>query len=285
MQKKKIILESLERTPACQQLSFIKYPVQPFTEFVYFCSNNFYDKIEDKTGLSIKDIYNAVISKSGKEKDAVIANFADMITARCPGTTWKYTQEFENNTCNQRIFVDLDIFFKGSTLCNIKLYTHMSFITPAKLGDRVYAACQFDFSTFDGFDFLELDRDTNIFDFSKDDECKETFDMIIACVQGLTHFTDFIKEYKVKTITVGNIQNFIDRLIAPIVNDVQALCTPYEFVIVAKCGEEFIKKKYSYEDYLNSVRDFANYIKEKYGERFTVTEPSDNSDESSEESS
>lgn len=267
--KKFIQLESLERTPNVQILSVIKYPVQPYREFMYFCSEKFYDSMENKTGLSLKDLYDQVNANSSTEdKKTAVAKIADMIVERCPGLSWDYSTEYQNS----RIFIDVDLNYNGSKICNLKFYTHMSFISPEKMGDRVWAACQFDFTPFDGFDFLELDRDNNIFDFCKDDECKETFDMVIACVQGLINFTDFIKEYKVKKITANNIQQFIQKIIVKQVDDVQVLFGIHEFVISAVCGEDIVKNKYDYDNYLASVRDFSDYIKNTYGDKFAHKE-------------
>ena len=270
--KKFTNLESLERTPNCNICSSEQFPVQPYREFVYFASENFFEKMADKTNLSLKDLYKFYAEDTADDdkvrKHNAAEKIAKLIVERIPGITYEISDEI----IHQRIFSTFDIKKNNTVLCNLTFYNHMSFISPSKLGDRLWTACQFDFSMFDGFDFLELERDNNLLDFAKSDSDTETFDTIISCVAALANFTDYIKMYKAKKIMANNIISFIEKLVAGYVTDVQVLFGVHEFVIAALCGAEIVKNKYTYDNYLASIRDFADFIKNKYGDQFVKKE-------------
>lgn len=260
---KNIRLEELDRCPNCQLLSPVKFPVQPYREFMYFCSEHFYDNLgENKTDKSFRDILNDI--QNAEDKQKAYEGIAAYIRRVIPDAEIKFNSE----TMHRRIFMDFNVLVKGETVCNVVFYTHMSFISTQNIGDKLFVACQFDFSMFDGFDFLELDRDNNLFDFCKDDEDTGTFDMVISCIAGLVNFTDFIKTYKTKKIVANNIETFVKKLIAPNVTDYQVLFGIHEFIVSVLCGDSIEKKKYTYDNYLASVKEFAAEIEDAYGDRY-----------------
>ena len=110
--------------------------------------------------------------------------------------------------------------------------------------------------------------------FAKSDKSPATLDMIFASIYALYNFTEYTKYFKTKMLAVKNIQMFCDKLIKPIVTETQLHFSPEYFVIGVLCGDTIIKEEYSYDNYLNTIKDFEKSIRDKFGEKYAKKDSS-----------
>ena len=67
---------------------------------------------------------------------------------------------------------------------------------------------------------------------------------------------------------------FVDKLIGPYVSDYQVIYTPEYFIVAVLYGSVMHKLEFSYNDYLNSIKDMAEKIKARYGEKYKTAKDS-----------
>lgn len=250
---------SLKSTPVYTIQNLSQFPLNPYREFVFFCATEIFPKLENKINLSLKEF--SVLSPD--EQKSIITKAVDAI----PNAEIRILDK----TSHQKIFLEAELYCKEVKIGLLQFFTHMTYVsTNSSDTDEEYVACELNFSSFDGFDFLNVQRNDNILDFSKDDNNKDSLDMLIANIMGLMDFTEFVKSYKAKSLVIKNINLFTDKLVKPYVSDIQNAFSPEHFLIGVLCGENIHKMTYPYENYLNSIKEFAKAIQDKYGDKYKI---------------
>ena len=246
--------------PIYTVVNVAKFPLNPYREFVHYCVNNTYPLFAGTNSISLAEVKK--LSEEKKEK------LLKAVTEKYPDITFKMYEK----TSHPRIFMEFDVFNKGSNRCNVKIYTHQYYSDSSSGSDKEYIAAEVDFTENEELDFLNINREFNVLDFTRDHEGtdKNTFDMILAHIYGLCNFTDFLKHFKTKTLTVKNIDMFSKKMIEPYVQDMAILYSADEFSIGTICGEDINKDVFPYDNYLNSVKQYAEEIKAKYGDKYKI---------------
>jgi len=250
---------SLKSTPVYTIQNLSQFPLNPYREFVFFCATEIYPKLENKLELSL----DAFSKLSGDEQKNILLGIVEAI----PNAEIKFLEK----TSHQKIFLEAEFYHKSSKIALLQFFTHMTYVsTSSNETNEEYVACELNFTSFDGFDFLNVQRNDNILDFSKDDKDTGAIDMLAAHLKGLADFTEFVKSYKAKSLVIKNINLFTDKLVKPYVSDIQNAFSPEHFLIGVLCGENIHKMTYPYENYLNSIKEFAKAIQDRYGDKFKV---------------
>ena len=251
---------TLKRTPVYTIQNLSQFPLNPYREFVYNCATEVFPKFQHKTDLSLKAFAQMTLD----EQKAKLVE----ICSEIEGLEFI----FLDNTSHAKIFLEANVLAKGVKIGVLQFFTHMTYISAGSSGqtDEEYVAAELNFSEFDGFDFLNVQRNDNILDFSKDDTNTDAIDMLIAHLYGLVNFTEFIKAYKAKSLIIKNINLFTQKLVRPYVSDLQNAFSPEHFLIGVLCGENIHKMTYPYDNYLDSIKEFAKAIQDKYGDKFKV---------------
>lgn len=245
-------------------------PLNPFREFVSYCVKQAYPKFEHMFDMSLDEFFLT----SDEEKK----NFIKKLQELMPNAKFTLLEQ----TSHPRIFLECNIYSKDNDeLCNFKFYTHLDYISTKKVSDDSHTACEIDFTGNSSLDFLNINKADQIFDFNRDYSNKNTIDMIVAHLYGFANFTDFIRHFKTKSLIVKNIEMFSKKMIAPYVEDLTVLYGADEFIIGSLCGGDINKEAYPYENYLNSIKQYAEYIKSIYGNKYyheeTIEDPNNNS--------
>lgn len=245
--------------PIYTVVNVAKFPLNPYREFVYFCLKHVYPQFEDMTKQSLDSFKDL----TPEERVNIFSKFTE-----------KYPDITVNNlekTSHPRIFMEIDVFAKGSKVCNVKFYTHLYYTDGTKeRDDKEYTAAEIDFTDSSELDFLNINREFNVFDFTRSGSDTNTIDMLLAHLYALCNFTEFLKHFKTKTLTVKNIDMFANKMIRPWVQDMAILFSANEFSIGTVCGEEINKEFFTYDNYLNSVKKYAEAIKKKYGDKYKI---------------
>ena len=251
---------SLKSTPVYTIENLTQYPLNPYREFVHYCATDVFSHLEHKVNMSLKDFKDLPKDKQKETLETIIGQFENVEI------------KYKPSTSHQRIFLEAEIFHKDIKIALVQFFTHMTYIDTSNQSelDEEYVACELNLTDFDGFDFMNLSRNDNILDFSKDDTDKDTLDMFAAHIYGVINFTEFVKVYKAKSLIIKNIDLFTAKLIKPYVSDIQNAYSPEHFLIGVLCGENIHKKTYPYDGYLEHIKEFAAAIKDKYGEKFKV---------------
>jgi hypothetical protein len=245
--------------PIYTVVNVAKFPLNPYREFVHFCINNTYPLFEDMTKLSL----DAFRQLSAEER----VNIFNKVTEKHPEITFNIFEK----TSHPRIFLEADVLGKGTKVCNVKFYTHLYYSESNKeKDDKEYVAAEIDFTDNPELDFLNINREFNVFDFTRSGEDPNTIDMFFAHLYALCNFTEFLKHFKTKTLIVKNIDMFANKMIRPWVQDMAILYSANEFSIGSICGEEINKDVFPYDNYLNSVKKYAEEIKAKYGDKYKI---------------
>lgn len=251
--------------------SIDNYPLNPYRLLVHYIKTTAYETIEH-CNVSLRDFCNKLDFNQRKE---LIENSIKKFGY--PDLSIKYLEKFEH----EKIFFDFTFYKENIELGRFIFYTHVSYVSPTKYDTKEYVAAELDFSAYNCFDFLELDPGNNIFDYAKDDSNEAVMDMILANIYVFYNFTEFVKYFKTKMLAVKNIQMFCDKLIKPIVTDIQLTFAPDQFMIGVLCGNNILKDVYPYDNYLQTVKGFEKAIRDKYGEMYA---PDDKDKDSSTES-
>lgn len=239
--------------------SIDSYPLNPYRLLVHYIKTTAYDSIKHYN-ISLQDFYKNYNYDQRKE---IFDN-----AFRYPDLRFEYAEKFEHD----KIFFDFKFYKENIELGRFIFYTHMSYISPTKYDTKEYVAAELDFSCYNCFDFLELDSANNIFDYAKSDEAEASIDMILANIYAFYNFTDFVKYFKTKMLVVKNIQMFCEKLIKPIVTDIQLTFAPEQFMLGVLCGNNILKDVYSYDNYLQTVKNFEKNIRDKFGETYAPKE-------------
>lgn len=269
----KNILLTTKSAPVYSVLGLSEFLINPYREFVYFTVTSVFPELEHKSHMSMRQFYDMKDKNNQKEL------FKDLCEKNIPGIEIT----FNKNTSHKKIFVEANVAYNGDNLGTIQFFTHITYLGNPKdyddaNDDTEYVACEFNFIEFSKFKTL-VNNDTsyqnnNIIDFSKDENDNDTIDMIIAHIKCLANFTDFVKYYKTRSIVTNNINMFVDKLIGPYVSDYQVIYTPEYFIVAVLCGSVMHKLEFSYNDYLNSIKDMAEKIKARYGEKYKTAKDS-----------
>lgn len=255
---------SKRSVPVYTLKSLLTCTLNPFREFTYYCVTKCFDNLPFKLNLSLTDMHNM----SASERETYIN---------------KMSSALENIDLNVVEANDSNVFLKVEVLLKSTRIGTMNFVTYKASDEKTetassHLAMTFEFSQFDGFDFLDMSRDDNILNFVKDDTDKETVDMIFAHLAGLNDFIEFVRVYKAKSLMTKNIDTFTDKFVKPYVTIVQTAFLSDEFMIACACGEQIFKKSYPYDNYLKSVKEFGKMITDKFGDKYAKKEePADSS--------
>lgn len=224
-------------------------PNNPYREFAYYAGYTVYPEMENTVNISFSNFANL----PHNEQEQVL---------RLPETIVPGTTAVFKTPSHEKIMFDCEYSFNGTYLCNIKFYSYYAFS-----GDGENYAVELNFQENPIFDFLGIDKtENNFFDFIADDENPAGMDMVFAFVKTFANSVDFLKTYKAKTIITKNIKLFAEKLVKPLVSDMSILFTPNYFIIGVIHGIDIIKGKYEYENYLNSIKEFAEDLKKTYGD-------------------
>lgn len=236
-------------------------PTNPYREFAHHAAYTVLPSLEKYHNLSL--------SKFGKltsdEQKAIIKEAEGF----APGVEVKFAE----NPSHKRIYLEGNLLQNNVVLCCFKFYTHLAYTAPegsTPNNDELHYAVELDFTMNNFLDFLQISNYDNFFDFSKDDKNDLTVDMFMAFLKTFANSTDFIKVFKAKSLVTKNIQLFADKLVRPYVVDMNIIYTPEHFLIGAVCGTDIIKNSYDYDNYLESVKQFAASIRAKYGDKYKV---------------
>ena len=136
------------------------------------------------------------------------------------------------------------------------------------------------FTDIDMFGFLDIEKESNTFNFSKSDTEPKTIDMALAmmlCVatEFMAGGSDFLKFFKRKTLVAKNITAMFNKFVKPYVGDGMAVFRMQTFILTALCDNKFYTKEVPYEGYLDSIKYFADAMKGIYGDRFVKHDGAD----------
>ena len=236
-------------------------PTNPYREFAYYAAHTVLSTLEEQFhNLSLK-MFGEL---SADEQKAIIAEAESF----APGAK----VEFAATPSHKRIFLEGTYKLNNTVLCTFKFYTHLNYSAPDEpsKNDELHYAVELDFTMNDFLNFLQISSYDNFFDFSKDDNNTLTVDMVLAFFKTFATSTEFIKVFKAKSLITKNIQLFADKLVRPYVVDMNIIYTPEHFLIGAVCGTDIIKEAYDYNNYLESIKQFAAGIRAKYGDKYKV---------------
>ena len=237
-------------------VNLVTIPLNPYREFVNYCVNHTYPKVEHTFDLSLDEFF-----ESPQETKIMFKNkIAELVP--------NMTVYLDEKTSHPKIFLEGGIKNGEELVCEFKFYTHLDYISTKKISDDSHAACEIDFTANTGLDFLNISKSDHILDFNLSYDNKNTIDMILAHLYGLANFTDFIKHFKTKSLIVKNIEMFSKKMIAPYVQDMSVIYGTDEFIIGTLCDDDINKESFPYDGYLNSVKAYAEKIKEMYGEKY-----------------
>jgi hypothetical protein len=247
-------------TPVYSIENLSLFPMNPYRLFVYHCAGTLFPAMEDKLNMSLAEFFKMSEIEREHLIEKTLSKFAGVEVI------------FAEKTSHARVFLEAEIKSKGSHICKLQFFTHMTYLAgnSREESDVEFVACEINFNEFDGFDFTGVSRGGNVIDFAKSDSDPEVMDMIFAHIYGLVDFTEYVKVYKAKSLIIKNINLFCDKLITPYVSDIQTAFSPESFIIGAICGETIHKMTYKYEDYLTSVKSFSEGIKQMYGEKYKI---------------
>ncbi len=233
-------------------------PLNPYREFVNYYVQHTYPIVEHSLDVSLDEF-----CKNFKElKDKFLGKLSEFM----PNMTFDIKKE----TSHPRIFLEGTMMNGSNLVCTFIFYTHLNYINTKMVSEDEIASCEIDFTTNTELDFLNISKTDHIFDFNRDSNNTNTLDMIIAHLYGLANFTEFIKHFKTKSLVVKNIEMFSKKLIAPYVQDISIMYGTDEFIIGTLCGEDINKESFTYDNYLTSVKKYAETIKSIYGDKFFV---------------
>ena len=244
--------------PIYTVVNVAKFPLNPYREFVHYCVDHNFPLFDGMTGLSLADLKNL----SQKNRVKILGS----VTEKYPAIVFNIFEQ----TSHPRIFLETDVLNNGTKVCNVKFYTHQYYSDSSTKDNTEYIAAEIDFTNNEELDFLNINREFNVLDFTRDGDDKNTVDMILAHIYGLCNFTDFLKHFKTKTLTVKNIDMFAKKMIEPYVQDMAILYSAKEFSIGTICGDEINKDTFTYDNYLQSVKQYAAEIIAKYGEKYKI---------------
>lgn len=232
--------------------NILKFPLNPYREFVYHCSTEYFNSLPFKFNLSLEDIYGFSSDEKNQYINEMNSNFKD-IKLIC------------KDSSDEEVFLKAEVSYKNKNIGTLTFFRYIDDETGFKSSNDYHLAMTFGFSNFDGFDFIEAVREDNVLNFAKDGEDKETADMIFAHLIGFDNFFDFVKVYKAKILMVKNINTFSEKLIKPYVSDMQVVCMSDEFIISLLCGDQVLKYAYPYKNYMKSIKDLNVEIINKFG--------------------
>ena len=152
--------------------------------------------------------------------------------------------------------------------CVLYRFTPVSEVVAASVDPDGVMSMEIRFPDFDGFDFVEVNRQDNMFTFSKDDRDANITDMLVAIFHGMVNFLDFIRTYKAKTMIAKNIRMFAAKFIGPFVTDYYIEYLSDKFQIAVLCGPYTHKEICSYDGYLPKIKEFAKALEDKYGTQY-----------------
>ena len=276
-----ISMEFISSTPVYSIVENEKFLFNPFREFMYYCATSVFSSLENKSNMSLNDFYELstlnVKNVNDCDEDEP-ANNAEL----------KLIESLKSNISSddikvecykpehKKIFVQCDIKFKNKNICELKFFKHIVFIAGEHIEDenneKEYVACELNFKEFDEFLHL-LDDNENykssmVYMFAKDDNDKDTFDMIVAHIKGLCNFTDFMRSYKSKSLAAKNANMFIEKLVSPYVSDYEVYFTSENFIVSMICGCTLHRVACTYDNYLSQIKDIKDKIISKYGEKY-----------------
>ena len=236
-------------------------PNNPYREFAHYAAYTVLESLENNFhNLSLAEFGKLSLDK---QKEIILEAVSFAPNAKV---------EFAEAPSHKRIFLEGTYKLGDTVLCTFKFYTHLSYTAPdeSSKSDELHYACELDFTMNNFLEFLQVNSYDNFFDFSKDDSNIHTVDMILAFLKTFANSTDFIKVYKAKSLVIKNIQLFADKLVKPYVVDMNIIYTPEHFLVGAICGTDIVKQSYDYDNYLESIKQFAAGIRAKYGDKYKL---------------
>lgn len=263
----KNVLLTTKSAPVYSVLAFSNFPINPYREFVFYTVTSVFPTLENKCNMSMREFYE--IGDNLKQETF----FKELCEKNIP----EIKVDFLKKTLHRKIFLEANLSYKGESLGVIEFFTHVTYLgNPKEYNDAnddlEYIACAYNFIDFSKFQTLMNNdmtyQNDNVIDFCKDENDNDTIDMIIAHIKCLANFVDFVKYYKTRSITANNINIFTDKIIGPYVSDYKVVFTPESFIINVLCGSVMHKLEFSYDNYLSSIKEMGEKIKEKYGEKY-----------------
>ena len=253
-------------SPVYSITSMDSYPLNPYRMFVHYICTNAINAIGEHIPMSLLQFSEL----SYDERKTILLNkikelnLSDLII------------KFNEKPAHEKIFFEFNMKKENVDIGTFLFYKHLSYVSSTKSDTREYAAAELDFTIYDCFNFLQgLPSTSNILDFARDDMNEYSFDMIIATIYALYNFTDFVKYLKTKMLVVKNIQMFAEKLIFPIVTDMQLTFAPEKFMIGVLCGDKILKDTYVYDNYLKTIKEFEQCIRNKFGETYAHKDDKD----------
>lgn len=233
--------------PVYSLINIEQNPVNPYRELMYYCISTVYSNMENKLNLSFLDFAELPVEKQ-KQILSIPESYCDGVTV-----------SFESSIHKKVLYKC--IYKKDNTiLCELMFYSYTDYVK-----DKDAYAVEIKFVDNPIFDFLDINRDNNYFDFVKDETTTANIDIVLSFIKVFANDIDFLGVFKAKALVTKNIKMFADKLIKPYVTDMNILFAPNYFIIGAIHGINIIKKEYSYDNYFNSIKEFAADIKERYG--------------------
>lgn len=240
-----------------------KFPLNPYTEFLLYCANSVLPTMEDKYQMSIRDF--EAVAKNFDTDDSFLKEMAKKV----PGLDLKLggkdiVSDRQNCVCKFEVYINGRVV----GVCHLFRYIPVSDLVNLPENRNGVATMEFRFIDFEGFDFVELPRQDNIFSFCKDENDKGTIDMLLAIFKAMVNFLDYIRAYKAKVLVSKNIKTFAAKFVGPYVSDyfIEFLSDGCHIAVI--CGENIHKTAFGYDDYLKSIKEFGNTLKEKYGTKY-----------------
>lgn len=250
--------------PVYSMASIDSNPLNPYRLLVHYIKTNAYNSIEH-SNISLSDFYYNYDNAARRELvESTIKKF------NLPNLNVQFVDKPEH----EKIFLEFKFYKENIELGHFIFYTHLMYTSSSRYDTSEFAAAELDFSAYNCFEFLNVEQANNIFDFAKSDKAPETLDIIFATIHTLYNFTEYTKYFKTKMLAVKNIQMFCDKLIKPIVTDIQLYFSPEYFMIGVLCGDTILKDEYSYDNYLNTIKSFEKIIRDKFGEKFATKDSS-----------
>lgn len=250
-------------TPVYSLENIMEFPLNPYREFVKYCSTVCFDSILNKLDMSLLDFYNVCEKNDGSVK--LVVNSMNRILKNVKVSIDERIVKKDGVFCTFTISLNRDkigmVNFKTLDVMNDDGSEEFSEMLP--LTDATFV-----FTDFDGFDFTGLPVCDNVLLFIKDDKDKDVMDMILAHLIGIDNFLDFVRVYKALVLKQKNIEMFADKLIAPLVSSMQVVYMSDEFTIITLCGANLDKYTYPYDNYMKSIQLCKDNILASYGTKY-----------------
>lgn len=233
--------------------SITSFPLNPYKEFILYCVNK---NLPFDFSMSLQDMYDSI-----DESDTYISKM---------NTAFKNIKLIiKKSFIRDSTFYYVEILYKGKKVGTMS-YDTFNILDNSDNIKSTNREMTMSFKDFDGFDFIELPRDDNVFTFIKDDQNKDVCTTVFAILIGLDDILDFIRVYKAKMLKVKNIGMFVDKMIKPHTTNVQVVYLSNVFTIVVLCGIHILKYTCEYDNYLKFIKECEEDILVKYNDIYAT---------------